>query len=129
MRLTQFLFADPAVSEILEGVRAQRAAAHPLPLLVNGLSGGALDSFACEAALSLARGEGVPSLFLVPEENRVAPLTEALCAAGLRAFAFPARNLIFHAYAASHDLERERLFVLRALLAGEADAQDAEGQE
>ena len=122
MRLTQFLFADPAVSEILGAVRSQRAAAHPLPLLVNGLSGGALDSFACEAALSLARGEGVPSLFLAPEENRVAPFAEFLRAAGLRAYAFPARNLIFHAYAASHDVERERLFVLHALLAREADA-------
>ena len=121
MRLTQWIFADPEVGQALDCVREQRAAATPLPVLVNGLSGGAADAFLTEAALALREKEGTPSLFLLPDAAAAGALVSLLSAAGLRAFAFPERDLVFHAYSASHDTERERLFVMHACLSGAAD--------
>lgn len=121
MRLTQWIFADPEVGQALDCVREQRAAATPLPVLVNGLSGGAADAFLTEAALALREKEGTPSLFLLPDAAAAGALVSLLSAAGLRAYAFPERDLVFHAYSASHDTERERLFVMHACLSGAAD--------
>ena len=122
MRLSQWIFADPEVGQALDCVREQRQAASPLPVLVNGLSGGASDAFLAEAALALRERERIPSLFLVPHAADVPALVSCLSAAGLNAYAFPERDLVFHAYSASHDTERERLFVMHACLTGAADA-------
>ena len=122
MRLTQWIFADPEVGQALDCVREQRRAATPLPVLVNGLSGGAADAFLAEAALALREREGTPSLFLVPDAPAAGALASVLTASGLRAFTFPERDLVFHAYSASHDTERERLFVMNACLTGAVDA-------
>lgn len=122
MRLTQWIFADPEVGQVLDCVREQRHAATPLPVLVNGLSGGASDAFLAEAALALREREGTPTLFLVPDAGTAASLTSCLSASGARACHFPERDLVFHAYSASHDTERERLFVMHACLSGGVDA-------
>ena len=103
---------------LCETLATERQAKKPLPVLLNGLSGGALTAFCAECAREL----GAPFLFLVPEESGARRLSDALRAAGLRAFCYPRRNFVFHEMTASHDLARERLFVLHALLTGEADA-------
>lgn len=122
MRLTQWIFADPETGAVLDCIREQQRAATPLPVLINGLSGGAADAFLAEASLSLTTQTHAPVLLLVEEEKDVAPLVSRLTDVGLRAYAFPARDLVFHAYSASHDAERERLFVLHACLTGGVDA-------
>ena len=122
MKLTSFLFSDPLFAETLKGIRTQREAARPLPILVNGLTGGAEDAFCCEAATALSRECGTPVLFLVPDETRAASLTACLTSGGVRAHLFRRRPPVYRFYPASHDMERERLFVLRACLSGDAEA-------
>ena len=87
MRLTQWIFADPEVGQALDCVREQRRAATPLPVLVNGLSGGAADAFLAEAALALREREGTPSFFLVPDAP--AAVVAALAAVVLEETEFP----------------------------------------
>ena len=100
----------------------QLRAAKPLPLVINGLSGGAVDAFLVETVREACRAGARPAILLVrddAEANRVATL---LADAALTAAAYPARELCFFEMSASHDLERERLSVLHSLLSGELDA-------
>ncbi len=121
MNITQLLHADRLVEDMLRALDEQMAAPKPLPLIVNGLAGGGADALCAEAARRVST-RGVPTLFVVPGEGEAERLTAVLVDAGIRAARFPARDLTLYEYSASHVTERERLFVLHALLAGEADA-------
>ncbi len=121
MNITELLYADCLLADMLKELSRQMAAPRPLPLIVNGLTGGAQDALCAEAARSVATA-GSMSLFLAPNEGEAQKLTAALEDAGLRARHFPARDLTLYEYSASHDTERERLFVLHAMLAKDIDA-------
>ncbi|HBJ19023.1 MAG TPA: transcription-repair coupling factor, partial [Clostridiales bacterium] len=102
-------------------LKEQLTAAKTLPIVVNGLSAGAAFAFLAESCRDAKDATGTPALLLVSDEDEAKRISAALSGAGLRARAYPARDLIFHSMAASHDTERERLTVLSAVLAGEVD--------
>ena len=118
--ITGTILAEREFSATLEAVREVRAAASPLPLLVNGLSGDAQIAFCAELARESA-ASGSPTLILLPQDGAATRVAEQLSAAGLRALAYHARDFVLHPMIASHGMERERLFVLHAIMRGEAD--------
>lgn len=118
--ISETVRAEREMGAVLAALREQHAADTPLPLLLNGLAGGALWAAAAELARESAQ-LGHKSLLLVPDDAAARRLTAFLLAAGLRAAAYPARDFVLHPIVASHALDRERLFVLHSLLAGEID--------
>ncbi len=99
----------------------QYKASKPLPIIINGLSGGMLDAFLHEMILTVSKKAKVPSLVIVQDEHAARNYTDSLSLFGIRAKCFPKRELVFHNISASHDTERERLFVLYSLISGECD--------
>ena len=119
--ITSCIKADREFAALSGALQEEWSAARPLPLLVNGLGGGALPALCAELArLSCAAAH--PTLLLVPDEASARRLAATLRAAGVAAYALPARDLVLHNITASHDTDRERLFVLHALLHGGCDA-------
>ena len=99
------------------------AAKTPLPIVVNGLSGGAADAFLAEAIRDhRADPSRRPALVFARDESEANRVAAMLSDAGLSAAAYPAREFCLHHMTASHDLERERLSVLYRALSGEFDA-------
>ncbi|MBQ1260735.1 MAG: hypothetical protein IIX96_01830, partial [Clostridia bacterium] len=91
------------------------------PIAVNGLSGGAENSFLAEAVIESRRLSTSPALILTSQDDEAAKLTEALISLGIRARHYQHRDLIFNNIRASHDTERARLSVLLSLLDGAAE--------
>ena len=92
----------------------------PMPIVVNGLSGGAANAFLVEGlkdALRISRG---PVLILVGDEHERVSLCSLLVSAGLDAVEYKPRDFVFYNISASHDVDRERLSVLNSICLGEA---------
>lgn len=121
MNITHLIYADRLFQDAVAALLAQQKAHHPLPLVVNGLTGGAHDAFCVEMA-RVVREEGTPTLFLASSEQEAQALCDRLCAAGVNALRYPQRELVFYEYSASHAAEHERLFVLSQLASGKVDA-------
>ncbi len=109
--ITDSIRAERDFCGLTEALRELWGAHTPLPLLVNGLSGGALDAATAELARFSEEG-GHPTLILVPDDAAARRIAAVLSDAGVPAAAFPTRDPIFHPIVASHARERERLFVL-----------------
>ena len=101
---------------------AQLSAPKPLPLSVNGLSDGARDAFLAELLHYVGEERKAPTLLLAEDESEARTLASRLAAEGIRALYYPARDFVLLNISASHDVERERLGVLSALLSGECAA-------
>ena len=119
--ITKLFRGEREFLSVLACLAGELKATKPLPILINGLSGGALFAFTCELACA-AREAKSPVLVLVPDDKSGERFAAALRDAGLSSAFYPTRDLIFHNITASHDTERERLFVLRALADGGLDA-------
>ena len=119
---SQPILFDRETGALMEALDGQAKADRPLPLLVNGLSGGAVDAL-CARLIRRGKERGAPpTLLLVGEEREGRALTDVLCQDGLSVLFYPYRDLLFDPISASHDLERERLFVLYSLAKGLCDA-------
>ncbi len=95
----------------------------PLPVVVNGLSGGAADAFIAEAIRDhRADPSHRPALVFTRDESEAIRVAAMLSDTGLSAAVYPAREFCLHHMTASHDLERERLSVLYRALSGDFDA-------
>ena len=89
------------------------------PIAVNGLSGGAEDAFVIESIRS-AYLAGAPSvLVLVANDSERERVVGTLLSSGIDARAFKLREPVYYNISASHEIDRERLSVLSALLSGE----------
>ncbi|MBQ7907309.1 MAG: transcription-repair coupling factor [Clostridia bacterium] len=84
----------------------------PLPLLVDGVSDGALYSLVFSLCQDIRAKSKKPLLLLTGEERRGAKLNEFLQKCGLKSEFYPKRDFNFYDLTASHDLEHERLKVL-----------------
>ncbi|MBQ8858437.1 MAG: transcription-repair coupling factor [Clostridia bacterium] len=113
--------AEREFGAVLTVTEEQFAAARPLPLLVNGLGGGAQAAFLAAYLQEQAKA-GRTAVVLTADDATAARAAATLSAAGLRAAAYPTRDYVLHHITASHGIERERLFVLHALLSGGLDA-------
>ena len=89
-----------------------RALKTPMPLLVEGVSDGALYSLAYSLITDIKRETGKPVLILTGEERRGNKLNEFFKKCSLKSELYPVRDFNFYDMTASHDLEHERLKVL-----------------
>lgn len=121
-RLTGLIALDKEFSASVTAVREQMVREHALPIVINGLTGGATLAYICEAAVECRRITGLPVLILADGESEVGRLACLLKDAGLTALEYKSRELVFHNISASHDRERERLSVLSMLIGGALDA-------
>ena len=87
----------------------------PLPLLVEGVSDGALYSLTYSLITDIRRHTGKPVLILMGEERRANKLNEFFKKCSLKSELYPVRDFNFYDMTASHELEHERLKVLSGL--------------
>ena len=116
--VTSCITADREFTALAAALSSELSAARPLPLLVNGLGGGALPALCAELVRHVQAAGPAPALLLAPDEASVRSLAATLQAAGVPALPYPVRDLVLHNVTASHDTDRERLFVLHAICTG-----------
>ncbi len=121
-RLTSLIREDKEFENSLSAVKGQLASSEPKPIIINGLSGGAANAYLAESISEIRSASGVPVLILVGSDKERERLVGELVAVGVNALAYKPRDLVFHNISASHDTERERLFVLTNVMSGACDA-------
>jgi len=87
----------------------------PLPLLVEGVSDGALYSLTYSLITDIKRHTGKPVVILMGEERKANKLNEFFKKCSLKSELYPVRDFNFYDMTASHELEHERLKVLCGL--------------
>ena len=92
-----------------------------LPIVVNGLTGGAVSAFLTESAREAAICSA-PTIFLVGDDLARGRLAAELIASGIKALEFKPREFVFNNISASHDVDRERLEVLSMIASGGCEA-------
>ncbi|MBR2350720.1 MAG: transcription-repair coupling factor [Clostridia bacterium] len=117
-RLTALIREDREYKNFASAFVEAMSATKPLPIAVNGLSGGAEDAFLIES-VSDAISRGVPVLIMAGDEPTRDSTAARLAAAGIECRVYKRRELVFHNIKASREIDRERLSVLSAILAGE----------
>ena len=120
--LTSLIRADREYRNFLDTLKTAFASPDGLPIAVNGLSGGAEDSFLVESVREATRISPAPTLILVGSEGERIRILSLLETEGISAVGYKAREFNFHTVGASHDVERERLSVLSEISAGEISA-------
>ena len=93
----------------------------PLPLLIEGVSDGALYSLTYSLIQDIKRHTGKPILLLTGEERRANKLNEFFKKCNLKSELYPVRDFNFYDMTASHELEHERLKVLSGLALNSLD--------
>ena len=104
----------------VETATAELSREKPLPIVINGLSGGASDAYVVEAIGEIYQRSDSPILVLTPSDAERRRIYGVLTSFGVEALEFKPRELIFHNISASCDVDRERLSVLLSLAAGKA---------
>ena len=119
LKIPRIIRQDKEFSESLSAVRESLSAKSPLPIIINGLSGGAQDAYLTEAVREVRTD--APILVLTPSDAERHRVFELLSAADVKAREYKARELIFHNISASCDVDRERLSVLSDVMTGECE--------
>ena len=120
--ITSLITLEREFEASLEVAEEQLSREECLPLVVNGLSGGAAYAYICEAVSRLTEKAATPVLVVAGNESERDKINALLDKKGLRSRIYKPRNFIFHNISASHENERERLSVLVSLISGEVDA-------
>ena len=120
MKLSKLISADREFREYAKLLAAEIKKDRHLPIVANGLSGGASDIFLAESVKVAMESATAPILVLVSSEAEREAVAALLSAEGVNALTYKPRDLVFYNVKASHDVDRERLSVLSALLLGEA---------
>lgn len=121
MKISSIIRLDGEFAQSISAIRDSLNSGTALPIVINGLSGGAEDAYLLEAVREIS-GRGVPALILVPTDTARHRITEYLRDEGVRAFEYKPRDLVFYNISASCDVDRERLSVLHAIISGECEA-------
>ncbi|NLK39494.1 MAG: transcription-repair coupling factor [Clostridiales bacterium] len=119
--LHKIIAQDKEYAQILSTVEEQLEH-KPHPILVSGLSGGAVDIFYRAFVSDLREKYRRPVLIIVGDDKDGASIARNLNEDGVLALQYPQRDFVFYNISASHEFEHERLSVLSALLSGEAEA-------
>ena len=93
----------------------------PLPLLIEGVSDGALYSLTYSLINDIKKETGRPVLILTGEERRANKLNEFFKKCSLKSELYPVRDFNFYEMTASHDQEHERLKVLCGMVLNSLD--------
>ena len=115
------LLLDREFVSMTETFEAQLTAQRPLPVAVNGLTGGTMNAAALLMAERAMASGGV--LLLLAENERVCrALSAFLTESGVPSAVYPYRDMIMHPVTASHEHDRARLSVLSGILHGKLHA-------
>ena len=120
MKLSSLWKSDREFREYALTLKREICKSEHLPIVANGLSGGAGDLFLAASIKEAMEATDSPILVLVPTESECDATVEFLATEGIEALAYKARDLVFYNIKASHDVDRERLSVLSALLTNDA---------
>ena len=120
MKLSKLITSDREYREYLALIKSEIGKAEHLPIVANGLAGGASDVFLAESCKEVLKITSSPILILTSGEAERDNTAAMLAAEGVDSLIYKPRDLVFYNVRASHDVDRERLSVLRALLSGEA---------
>ena len=112
MKITELIRLDKEFRDFSACLEETYRKPKPLPIVVNGLSGGAADAFLAEAVLDAMEISDRPVLILVGDDAERTAVCSSLQRAGLDAVEYKPRDFVFHNISASHDVDRERLEVL-----------------
>ena len=120
--ISSIIRRDKEFSHSIESIGEQLRANNPLPIAINGLTGGATAAYLIEALREARRLTGAPVLVLARDDASADSIRQSLAEAGIKAERFKSREPVFHNISASADVDRERLSVLLSLIRGECDA-------
>jgi len=120
-RQTRLIRYDREFFSSVATLKDQLSSTVPLPIVINGLSDGSANAYLAEVLLELSGMGAPPSLIIVPSDKEREQICTYISTLGLRALEYKSREFVFHNISASHDTERERLFVLSKILSGECD--------
>ncbi len=121
-RLTGLIRQTGEFGESVKELERQFKLSEPLPIVINGLSGGAASAYLVEALSDAEKISGTASLIVTGTEAERERVFSLLSSYGLRVMQYKPRDFVFHNISASHDVERERLSVLTELAASSLDA-------
>ena len=122
MRIPSIIRQDGEYRASVLALAEQLSAKAPLPIVINGLSGGSADAYLVEAVAEARAHSGAPAIILAGNDAERVRVAALLGAWGLDAREFKPRELVFHNVSASCDIDRERLSVLLSVRHGECDA-------
>lgn len=114
--LNSAITLSPKYKSLINRFKELRAEDSRLPLLVDGVSDGAMYSLLYSLTKDIKEESGKVSLILVGEERRASKLNEFLKKSGIKSEFYPVRDFNFYDITASRDLEHERLKVLFGVL-------------
>ncbi len=106
---------------LMERIASLQSEKKRLPLLVEGVSDGALYSLTYSLITEIKKKTNKPILILTGEERRANKLNEFFKKSSLKSELYPVRDFNFYDITASHELEHERLKVLCGLALNSLD--------
>ncbi len=121
MRIPSIIRQDGEYRASVATLAEQLSAKTPLPIVINGLSGGSADAYLVEVVGEARLLSGAPVVILVGNDSERTRVAGILSAWGLDAREFKPRDLVFHNVSASCDVDRERLSVLLSVRHGDCD--------
>ena len=120
-RLTSLIRRDREFSASIEALRMELSKKEPLPIVINGLSGGASDAYLFESVFEAVNLTTSPTLVVCGSDAERERVFALLSSGGINARQYKPRDFVFYNISASHDTERERLSVLSDLIYSHAD--------
>ena len=122
MNISKIIRQDREFTAFTECLSSDLKAKAPLPIVINGLSGGASDAFITETVREISTLGSGPALILTADDGERAEMCSVLLRSGIRAAEYKPREFVFYNISASHDVDRERLLVLSGVGDGTLDA-------
>jgi hypothetical protein len=119
MKLSKLITSDREYREYLSLFKSEIEKPEHLPIVANGLTGGASDVFLAESVKEALGLTPSPILILASSEAERDATASMLMDEGVDSLIYKPRDLVFYNVRASHDVDRERLSVLSALLSGD----------
>lgn len=120
LNISSLIRQDGEFPASVETMREAFSKTLPLPIAINGLSGGAEDAYLVEAvkeATQLTKTVVV----LVGNDAERERVNALLFRQGINSVSYKSRDLVFYNIYASHDIDRERLSVLYSISEGEVE--------
>ena len=122
MNISGFIRQDREFNAFVDCLASEIRSDAPLPIVINGLSGGAESAFITETVKEAITLKRCPALILTADDVERSELCALLQNSGIRAAEYKPRELVFYNISASHDIDRERLLVLSRILDGSLEA-------
>ncbi len=119
--ILQGMKSSPVYERMINRLWELKEIGKPLPLLVDGVSDGALYSLAYCLSEDIRAKIKQPLLIIVGEERRASKLNEFFKSAGVKSEFYPVRDFNFYDMTSSHELEYERLRVLCGVMLSSVD--------